>query len=189
MQNIYEEIPFGTRTDKFEGAFVWFYARNCEPYKNYPYNDIPNVSLVLSELRWDGMMGAVGGAVEDDDISLEEAVRREAIEEIGYDLNVDNLKPLATIKNIYSGAHNHSYSYEVTYEELQRIHNNASTGIHFSAENSGVNLLHICKYKTGSGTERGYNIILEQKFVGTSKLELQKLVKRENLLVDYFSKD
>ncbi|AKJ73442.1 hypothetical protein SP40_1 [Salmonella phage 40] len=43
-------------------------------------------------------MGAVGGAVEDDDVSLEAAVKREAYEEIHYDLPIDRLEPLLTLK-------------------------------------------------------------------------------------------
>lgn len=178
------EVPFGERSKKFDCVFVWIYARNCTPYANYPYNDIPNVSLVLSELRFDGSLGAVGGAVEDDDESLEIAVQREALEEINFNLDISKLKPLRTL-TMPSGAHNHSFSYEVSYEEIQEIRNNAHTGIHFSAENAGVNLLHICRYTKGRGNECGYNVLLEQKFIGTSRAELELLVQEENLLVDY----
>lgn len=180
----YKFLPFGTRSQRFDCVFVWIYARNCTPYSNYPYNDIPNVSLVLSELRYDGLLGSVGGGVEDDDESLEDALKREAIEEINYELDVSKLKPLLTVRSP-NGTHNHSYSYEVSYEEIQKIRNNASTGIHFSAENAGVNLMHICRYTKGKGKECGYKLLMEQNFVGTSKIELNTLVKNENLLVSY----
>lgn len=181
----YEEIPFGTRSSKFDCVFVWFYAQNCTPYANYPYNDIPNVSLVLAELRWDGLFGAVGGAVEPEDATLEIAVQREAMEEIGYELEIDRLEKLVSYKNIKTGAHIHSFSFEVSYEELIEIRNNASTGEHFSAENAGINLLHICRYLKAGKYECGWNTILEQNFVSTSKLELIKLVKMKNLLINY----
>lgn len=183
----YELIPFGERSKRFDCVFVWIYARNCTPYSNYPYNDIPNVSLVLSELRFDGLMGAVGGGVEQDDISLEDAVRREAWEEIHYNLDISNLKQLATIRSP-NGTHNHSFSYEVSYEKLQEIRNNAHLGEHFSAENAGVNLMHICRYTKGRGNECGYNNLLTQNFVGTAAMELDMLVSEEKLLINYVDK-
>lgn len=182
---MYEEIPFGTRSERYDCVFVWIYARNCTPYANYPYNDIPNVSLVLSELRFDGLLGAVGGMVEKDDPSLEIAVFREAQEEIAYDLPMDRLEKLVSYANTVTGSHNHAFSLEVTYEELLEIRNNAHNGAHFSAENAGVNLLHTCRYLKGNKVECGWNTLLEQRFVGTAKMELMKLVKMKNLLIDY----
>ncbi|SOK58383.1 hypothetical protein [Yersinia phage fHe-Yen9-04] len=181
----YEEIEFGTRSNRFDCVFVWIYARNCTPYAGYPYNDIPNVSLVLTELRWDGLFGAVGGAVEDDDLNLEVAIHRESMEEIAYDLPIERLEPLATYKNTISGSHIHSYSLEVTYEELLEIRKNAYDGVHFNPENAGINLLHICRYLKSGKIECGWNTVLEQNFVSTSKLELMKLVRTKNLLIDY----
>lgn len=178
------DVPFGERSTRFDCVFVWIFARNCTPYQNYPYNDIPNVSLVLSELRFDGMMGGVGGGVEPDDESLELAIKREAWEEIHMDLDVSRLVPLASIRSP-NGTHNHSFSYEVSYEEIQEIRNNAHLGEHFSAENAGVNLMHICRYTKGRGNECGYNNLLNQLYIGTSKIELERLVQKENLLVDY----
>lgn len=181
----YEELPFGTRSEKYDCVFVWIFARNCTPYKGYPYNDIPNVSLVLTELRWDGLMGAVGGMVERDDPSLEIAAQREAQEEIAYNLPIERLEPLATFHNKISGANIHSFSLEVTYEELLEIRNNAHTGAHFNAENAGINLIHVCRYLKGGKIECGWNTIMEQNFVSTSKLELRKLVHNKNLLINY----
>lgn len=181
----YEEVDFGTRSNNMDCVFVWIFAKNCTPYAGYPYNDIPNVSLVLTELRYDGMFGAVGGAVEHDDLNLQVAIHREAMEEIGYDLPIDRLQELATYKNKITGVHIHSYSLEVTYEELLEIRDNATSGAHFSAENAGVNLLHICRYLKGGKIECGWNTILEQNFVSTSKMELMKLVREKNLLIDY----
>lgn len=182
---MYQEIPFGTRSNRYDCAFVWIFSKNCNPYKNYPYNDIPNVSLVLAELRFDGLLGAVGGLVEKDDPSLEIAVVREAKEEINYDLPIERLKPLVSYKNMATNVHNHAFSLEVSYEELLEIRNNAVTGEHFPAENAGVNLLHICRYLKASKVECGWNVLMEQNFVGTSKKELIKLVEDNNLLIDY----
>lgn len=185
----YEEIPFGTRSNRFDCVFVWIYARNCTPYAGYPYNDIPNVSLVLTEMRWDGLFGAVGGAVEPDDESLEIAIQREAMEEIAYELPIDRLEPLVTYRNKISGSHIHSYSLEVTYEELLDIRQNAYSGEHFNAENAGINLLHVCRYLKAGKIECGWNTILEQNFVSTSKMELMKLVRDKNLLINYVEDD
>ena len=182
---MYEEIPFGTRSEIYDCAFVWIYAKDCTPYSNYPYNDIPNVSLVFTELRFDGMLGAVGGKVEYDDPNLEIAILREAEEEIAYNLPVERLEPLVSYKNTVVGSHNHAYSLEVSYEELLEIRNNAHNGIHFSAENAGVNLLHICRYLKGNKVECGWNTLIEQRFIGTAKMELMKLVRTKNLLIDY----
>lgn len=186
---MYQEIPFGTRSERYDCVFVWIYAKNCTPYANYPYNDIPNVSLVLSELRYDGLLGAVGGMVEHDDPSLEIAVMREAKEEIDYDLPMERLQPLVSYKNTVIGSHNHAFSLEVSYEELLDIRNNAHNGVHFAAENAGVNLLHTCRYLKGNKIECGWNILLEQNFVGTAKMELMKLVRSKNLLIDYVDDD
>jgi 8-oxo-dGTP pyrophosphatase MutT (NUDIX family) len=180
----YEFLPFGTKSSRFDCAFVWIYAKNCTPYENYPYNDIPNVSLVLTELRFDGLMGSVGGGVEKDDESFEIAVQREAKEEINLDLDISKLEPLMTIRSP-NGTHNHSFSYEVSYEEIQQIRNNAYQGEHFSAENAGVNLVHICRYTKGRDNECGYNLLMKQQFVGTAKIELERLVRSKDLLVNY----
>jgi len=187
--NLYEAIPFGERSARYDCVFVWIYAKNCTPYKNYPYNDIPNVSLVLSELRYDGLMGAVGGLVESDDPSLEIAVQREAQEEIAYNLPIERLKPLASYKNMATSSHNHSFSLEVSYDELLEIRNNAVNGEHFGAENAGVNLLHICRYLKGNKVECGWNTLIEQNFIGTAKLELLQLVQDEELLINYVGDD
>lgn len=189
MTTTYQEVPFGTRSDRFDCVFVWIYAKNCTPYSNYPYNDIPNVTLVLSELRFDGLLGAVGGMVEKDDPDLETAIYREAKEEINYDLPVERLEQLVSYKNVVTGSHNHAFSLEVTYEELLDIRNNAHNGAHFSAENAGVNLMHICRYLKGNKVECGWNNLLEQRFVSTAKMELIKLVSDKNLLINYVDDD
>lgn len=183
---MYTELPHGELSkNKKDCVFLWIYAKNCTPYKGYELNDIPNVTLVLAEMRFDGLMGAVGGAVENGE-DLYTAVQRECREEINYTPVLERIEPLATFTNEKSGLCIHSFSYECTYEELLDIRKNAIYAEHFNAENAGINLMHICKYKKINGTEAGYCNILTQNFTSTSKLELQKLVSTKNLLVNYF---
>lgn len=181
------QIEFGTRSTRSDFAFCWIFARNCTPYNGYPDNlGIDKVNLVLAQLRYDGLIGACGGMVESTDNSLEEAAQREVLEEIGYNVDLSRLNPLMSIR-LPSGSHCHSFSYEVQYDELQSIRNNAYKGIHFNAECAGVNLLHISRYTKGYGNECGYNVLLEQHWSGTSKEELQYLIEKENLLISYLS--
>lgn len=181
----YMRIPFGKRSQKSEGVFLWIYARNCTPYAGYELNNIPNVTLVLSQLRWDGKFGAVGGLVESTDPDLETALVREAYEEIGYVLDPSRIQPLTSFANQITGAHVHSYYLEVSYEELLSIRDNATTGKHFSAECAGVNLMHFAKYLKPGNIEAGFCNLMQQQFVCTGKLELEALQDREQIVVDY----
>lgn len=181
---IKNEVPFGTISERANFVFVFFFAKNCTPYAGYELNDIPLVNLVLLQMRWDGNLGAVGGMVEINDTSIAHAAQREVLEEMGYMLDIHHLEPLKSFE-LYSGSISHSYSYEVSYDELKRIRDNASTGSHFSAEVAGVNLCHISRYNKGQNREAGYNNLMSQQFVGTSKEELEFLVQKENLLISY----
>lgn len=181
----YHRLDFGIRSEVSNAVFLWIFARNCTPYAGYELNEIPNVTLVLSQLRWDGKFGAVGGLVESTDPDFETALEREALEEIGYQLDRKRLQPLATFANQVTGAHVHSYSMEVTYEELLAIRDNATSGKHFSAECAGVNLMHFAKYLKPDGFEAGFSNLMQQQFVCTGKAELQILEDRFKLIVDY----
>lgn len=182
MTAVYEELPFGTRSPKGRDAvFIWFYARNCDSYAGYPHNEIPSTSLVLAQLRWDGSFGAVGGGVDKGE-ELLDAILRECKEEINY--IPTSINELITRRNTRSHFHIHCYTCELSYEELKKVRDNASTGEHFDAECAGVNLMHICRYSTGRG-ERGWVNIMEQNFASTGKMDLQLLVEKENLIVDY----
>lgn len=183
--DIVEKIDFGKRSTRADFAFCWIFARDCTPYSGYDDQlGIDKVNLVLAQLRFDGCIGACGGMVESDDNSLEEAVQREVLEEIGYTVDLTHLKPLLSLR-LPSGSHCHSYSYEVDYNELQSIRDGAYRGIHFNPECAGVNLLHISRYTKGYGNECGYNVLLEQHWSGTSKEEFMYLVETENLLISY----
>lgn len=181
-------VTFGERSKRADFAFVLIFARNCNPYEGYELNDIPVVNLVLAQMRWDGSLGHCGGMVEDSDNSLEEAAAREVYEEVGYVIDISHLSALKTIR-LMSGSHVHSYSYEVSYDELKKIRDNASTGKHFSAECAGVNLMHISRYEKRRGEEVGYNVIKSQNWIGTSLEELEYLVEKENLLISYIEEN
>lgn len=183
--NHYTQVPFGSRSNSFEAVFLWIYAKNCTPYAGYELNKIPKVTLVLSQLRWDGMFGGIGGAVEKTDADLETAVIREAFEEVGYVVDRSRLKPLTTFQNTKNNNHIHSFSLEVTYEELLEIRNNAHKAEHFSAECAGVNLMHFARYLKGGRTEAGFCNLMDQNFICTSQRELEILADKEDLIVDY----
>lgn len=178
------EVPLGEYGKRANFVFCYFFARNCNPYKNYELNDIPVVNLVLLQLRWDGLMGGCGGTVEDTDATLEDALFREIQEEMGINIFIEKLKPLKSFE-LYPGANTHSYSYEVTYDELKEIRDGYSTAKHASAEVAGVNLCHISRYSKGQKREAGYNNLMTQNFIGTAKQELEYLVQSENLLISY----
>ncbi len=179
-----KEVPFGEYGTRANFVFCYFFARKCNPYKNYELNDIPEVNLVLLQLRWDGLLGGCGGTVESTDISLEYALRREVQEEMDYNIFVSHLRPLKTFE-IYPGANSHSFSYEVTYDELKHIRDGYTNAKHASAEVAGVNLCHISRYSKGQNREAGYNNLMTQNFIGTAKQELEYLVQKENLLISY----
>lgn len=179
-----KEVPLGGYGSRANFVFCYFFARNCDPYKNYELNNIPNVNLVLLQLRWDGLLGGCGGTVERTDATLEDALFREIQEEMDYNIFIEHLKPLKTYE-LYPGANTHSFSYEVTYDELKAIRDGYTTAKHASAEVAGVNLCHISRYSKGQNREAGYNNLMTQNFIGTAKEELMYLVEKENLLISY----
>lgn len=181
---IKQEVPFGQMSTKANFVFCFFFARKCNPYQGYELNDIPEVNLVLLQMRWDGLLGACGGTVESTDLSLQDACHREVLEEMNYSLDTEKLKPLKSLE-FYSGSISHSYSYEVSYDELKEIRNNYVNAKHASAEVAGVNLCHISRYSKGQNKEAGYNCLMTQSFVGSAKYELECLVETENLLISY----
>lgn len=186
----YEVVPENTRSVKHKRdcVFLWLYAKECNPYRNYtdiPYDFEPVMPMVLAQVRWDGLFGTTGGHVEVDE-TLRDALNREVLEEINYDISTKEIKHLSTMMNPKNGYHLHSYKLEVSYDELKQIRSNAQKSEHFEPEMAGIVLLPIAKYRKHSGEEVGYINIMSQNFVSTSKLELEKLVQDENLLKNYF---
>lgn len=186
----YIDVPENTRSvgNKKDCVFLWLYARNCNPYRNYddiPYDFEPVMPMVLAQVRWDGLFGTTGGHVEQHE-DLRTALNREVLEEINYDVSTKELVHFSTMMNPTNGYHLHSYKLEVTYDELKEIRTNAQHSEHFEPEMAGIVLLPIAKYRKQTGQEVGYINIMSQNFVSTAKLELEKLVKDENLLINYF---
>lgn len=180
----YDILPFGTRSEKNKDfVFVWFFARDCNSYEGYPHNNVPSTSLVLLQLRYDGTFGAVGGGVEKGE-ELIDALVRECQEEMMFTPDMSKLQELITHQNPKSKACIHSWSYEMTFDELKELRDTCTKAPHFNAECAGVNLVHICRYMTGRG-EVGWNKIKEQRFASTAGLDLEFLVDKFKLLKDY----
>lgn len=177
-KQLYMEIPFGNRSLVCDCVFVWIYAKNCNSYKNY--HDVNN-SKILTVLRWDGMFGTVGGKVDPTDKTLLDALQRESVEEIGYQLDINKVHPLVSFKDIKTGTNIHSYVYEVSENEINDIQVNAHKGEFFTEEMAGVNLVHASLYNK----DKGITKILEQNFTATAKLELIHLISKYDIIKDY----
>lgn len=178
---MYTKIEFGTRRENIRDmAFVIPFARKAQPYLKYNHiqeeKRIVNIPLVMCQMRWDGYIGFIGGNVDKGEDLLKAALR-EATEEIGVCLVKSRLKPLVS----YDGgdAIIHSYTYECSFRELQIMQKMSMSSPHFLAENQGCILLQIAKFNG----DKGYEQVLKNNWIATSKLELIELVESENLLV------
>ena len=176
-------------------VFALIYADDAQPYKaatidcldgttiNHQDYDFftqhkvnLNIPMVLAQMRWDGKLGFVGGNMEKHHTSLIEALRDELEEEIGWNLTPTELESIAKPHATYAknGRHIVSYKIKVTAKQLIQLQQNAKAGKHFISENCGNVLLQI--------HENSVNSLLSQTFSGTGCLELEKLIKDENLL-------
>lgn len=168
-------IETGKRSigNKKDCVFAWIHAKGCQPYLDYKDVEDQSVSMpmALIQLRWDGMFGVTGGCVDGDETLLE-ALEREVYEEIDYMIaDSSKIKPMATFED--NGYHLHSFSYEVSFEELIAIRNNAVNAEHSIAECSGYNVVHLANY----GEKAGINAFRQNNFCASSKLELEILIK------------
>lgn len=160
-----------------EGAFLWLYSLDGPPYqKRLAADSRGPYPMVLATLRWDGSFGTMGGKVDPGETLLE-GVRREAMEELGFELRDDDVPvPLATYLD--GDWHMHSFSLCVPYARLAEARAVASCA-NRSPEVAGVVIAPAFAYPDKlDGTPRGIEAFRQMKFFATSKFELDALLVR-----------
>lgn len=172
----FKKLKTGTIEEgKLQCVFLLVYCRNGMPNNKYTAEELENIPVVLSLGRHDGCIGFIGGKVDDGEMLLQ-GLYREIFEEINYKIDILRVKPLATYDD--GNANIHSFKYEVNYYELYDMICSIPTAEHFGIEITGFDIKHINNYKNNGGIEQ----TLKQNWKATSKLELQELIKQENLL-------
>lgn len=156
----------GRKEGKLDRVFCLIYTRDV-------YIEGEKCSLVLAQMRHDGMLGFPGGKVEEFHKTLNMALRDELRQEINLvNIDRDKLEMMATFAD--KNRHVTTYKYEVDYKTFKEIQRNASKAEHFYIENMGSVALKI--------TEDSLRNIKKQKFRGTGKLELEILIAQERLM-------
>lgn len=156
----------GIYEGKVDRVFCLIYAKNV-------YLDGEKCSLILAQMRHDGMLGFPGGKVEKYHKTLMSALKDELKQEINLNyIKEDKLKMMATFAD--EKRHITIYKYEVDFNTFRWIQSNASKAEHYYLENMGSIALKI--------TEDSLKNIRRQKFRGTGRIELDILINQENLL-------
>ncbi len=121
-------------------VFVAVICDDVQPYRNY--DGVPLdmrdavIPRVLMLLRWDNLFGFPGGFVDDDE-SLRQAAVREVWEEIGHEINEEQLHPICSHVDEHEFA-THLYSIVVNFIEFQQMCKKAPGAVHYIAETLGV---------------------------------------------------
>ena len=162
-------LKAGTRglySGKLDRVFCLIYVKNI-------YLDGEKCSLVLAQMRSDGMLGFPGGKVEKYHKTLKSALKDELKQEINFfNINENKLKPMITFAD--NKRHITTYKYEVDLETFKKIHRNSSKAECFYSENMGSIALKL--------TKKSIVNIKKQKFRGVGRLELETLIKEEKLI-------
>ena len=168
---MYKKIKTGMIEDnKLQCVFILIYCKDGKPHKQDG-----TIPIILTINRHDGYIGFVGGKVEKNETLLE-GLYREVKEEIGYSIDINNVKPLATYTDENSNIH--SFKYLVDYETIKNITKDIMLSEHYGIEITGFSLNHIKEYQDSKGIKQ----LLKQNWTATSKLELNQLIKDEKLL-------
>jgi 8-oxo-dGTP pyrophosphatase MutT (NUDIX family) len=132
---------------------------------------VPSIGMIM---RTDGSFGFVGGRVDEGE-TLEQALVREVLEEVGYQISLSKIVPLTshTIKGGSSTLHTHHYTCHVPTHELLRLQNNQAKGELHNREVAGF-----CIVPT---IPASVDNLLKLPFAGTAKEELIYLLKYINI--------
>lgn len=160
--------------DQKDCAFLWLYCLAGRPYEKYLADNTPHdMPMALAMLRWDGMFGTMGGKVDPGE-TLKQALGREAAEEGNFWLPENAvLTPLGTFTT--QAWHVHSFALEVTYEELLRARENASSAEDSTPECAGWCIVPLADYQPWWAGQRGVSAFRQNNFVTTAGLEFDAL--------------
>lgn len=165
-------IPFDTKLYKRQATFVIFYCKSTQPWKDYPADNSGRHNLrfpvCLMINRSDGSLGFIGGMVEEGE-TLEQAARREVKEEIGHDVQV-GLEGL--VAHDIGAITTHAFIAEVSYKELRKIQEEATTADHFGSEITGVFLPHLVDYEKKIGKGGGLANLLQSVMAPSVREEM-----------------
>lgn len=160
----------GRDVGKSDMAFVIFYCKYAKPYRNY--EQLPaerrsiNIPLIFMNSRFDGKLGFVGGNVDTTDLTLEDAVVRESLEEVNFRINKPRLKYFTTFAN--DTRHITSFLYELSEKEMLDLYRSSTRAVHFGSENCGSIIWQV--------NEKSVNQLIKNNFSGTAEKELQLIL-------------
>jgi 8-oxo-dGTP pyrophosphatase MutT (NUDIX family) len=170
-----DEEAFAVPADAQQTVFATFYVKNHKPWLQYfeasrsdrgvqvctlpsqrklrcfalRLPPLPQMPLVLMIVRWDGMLGFAGGAVEpeeaadakDGDVAaraaVENALRRELREELGV-VEAGDLEHICTHLTAANGSRSHFWAREIDYEKFIEIESGVRRRVHFGSEVMGA---------------------------------------------------
>ncbi len=180
----HERLPNGAELQgKKQGVFCLFYSRDSMPYRNYSEVNDPNqiIPEVLILMNWRSGLSFVGGTVDDEiekygfKEGLLSALKREVVEEIGYDLDLSKLSDIICTHNLDDFVV-HLFAYELSQSELESIQDNFRLGSHSRAEVAGLNLLQCANFgKNGLPVFLKHNLqfaVREELMITLKELEI-----------------
>ena len=143
-------IENGTMGTK-NSVFVAFYTKayhhyqtneECRNWGKQAWNT--KVALLGTIMRWDGSFGFVGGKVDQGENLIQAAIR-ETKEEVGTEINADQLTLMCSHEMIEGDfkQNTHVYLCEVTPAAIYDIQKNSQTSEHGAIESSGFNVVHM----------------------------------------------
>ena len=120
-------------------------------------------------VRWNGELGFVGGMVDEDE-TLEQALQRECLEEIGHELDMSQVELFESHAMTRGGAikHTHLYVQELSFFQLLSLRIDAVKANHAFTEMSAFCTTHL--------TPEAPDVLLSQRWAGSAKECLKSLL-------------